>query len=241
MGERGSPAYMCPALGLGRAPLSKASDVYSCGVLVWEVLSGVPLWSRGEAAGVASAAQLYGAVAEGARPGGGAELTGLAPRGVGDWMAAMWHPHPRMRPPLEDVAEALRVLCGGVERLPWRGDAGWAESFGVSAAAGARTSLAAGLVAPAVGAAAVSPAPAAPVPEPVAAAAPPTTVPPAAAPPTTVPPAAAPPAPPPPAAAAGAPEAAAVAAADEEDVPPPANPDAGDADDDMPPANPDSA
>jgi ankyrin repeat protein len=151
MGERGSPAYMCPALGLGRAPLSKASDVYSCGVLVWEVLSGVWPWSRGEAAGVATAAQLYGAVAEGMRPSSGAELTGLAPRGVGDWIAAMWHPHPRMRPPLEDVAEALRVLCGGAERLPRRRrDDGWAESFGVSAAAGARTRVAAGLVAPAV-------------------------------------------------------------------------------------------
>jgi ankyrin repeat protein len=158
MGERGSPAYMCPALGLGRAPLSKASDVYSCGVLVWEVLSGVPLWSRGEAAGVASAAQLYGAVAEGARPGGGAELSGLAPRGVGDWIAAMWHPHPPMRPPLEDVAEALHVLCGGAEwLLPRRNwEDGWATSFGVSAAAGARTRLAAGVVAPVVGTEAVA-------------------------------------------------------------------------------------
>jgi ankyrin repeat protein len=165
MGERGSPAYMCPALGLGRAPLSKASDVYSCGVLLWEVLSGVLPYGRGEAVGVASAAQLYGAVVEGARPGSGAELSGLAPRGVGDWIAAMWHPHPRMRPPLEDVAEALRVLCGGAERLPeWRWEAGWAASFGVSAAAGARTRLAAGLVAPVVGAAAVPPAPAAIVP-----------------------------------------------------------------------------
>jgi ankyrin repeat protein len=168
MGERGSPAYMCPALGLGRTPLGKASDVYSCGVLVWEVLSGVSLWSRGEAAGVASAAQLYGAVAEGARPGSGTELCGLAPRGVGDWIAAMWHPHPRMRPPLEDVAEALRVLSGGEERLPRRRrDAGWVESFGVSAVAGARTRLAAGLVAPVVGAAAALPAPAAVPPWPV--------------------------------------------------------------------------
>jgi ankyrin repeat protein len=166
MGERGSPLYMCPALGLGRAPLSKASDVYSCGVLVWEVLSGVLPYGRGEAAGVASAAQLYGTVAEGARPGSGGELSRLAPRGMGDWIAAMWHPHPRMRPPLGDVAEALLVLCGGEEELPQRRwDAGWAASFGVSAAAGARTRVAAGLVAPAVGAAAVAmPVPAATVP-----------------------------------------------------------------------------
>jgi uncharacterized protein len=210
MGEHGSPAYMCPALGLGRAPLSKASDVYSCGVLVWEVLSGVWPWSRGEAAGVATATQLYGAVAEGARPGSGAELSGLAPRGVGDWIATMWHPHPRMRPPLEDVAEALRVLCGGEERLPQgRWSAGWAESSGVSVAAGARTRLAAGLVAPAVGAAAVPPAPA------------------AIAPPLPV-----------------VHDPMVIAVADEEDVPPPANPDtaagAG-GEDEMPPANPDSA
>jgi uncharacterized protein len=218
MGERGSPAYMCPALGLGRAPLSKASDVYSCGVLLWEVLSGVWPWSCGEAAGVASAAQLYGAVAEGARPGSGAELSGLAPRGVGDWIAAMWHPHPRMRPPLEDVAEALRVLCGGEELPRWQWSAGWAESFGVSAAAGARTRVAAGLTAPAMGAAAVPPTP------------------------TAVPPVTAAPLAAPPVAAAGAPGAAA-AAADEEDVPPPANPDAAGAggEDEMLPANPDSA
>jgi ankyrin repeat protein/serine/threonine protein kinase len=229
MGERGSPAYMCPALGLGRAPLSKASDVYSCGVLLWEVLSGVWPWSRGDAAGVVTPAQLYRAVAEGARPGSGEELTGLAPRGLGDWIAAMWHPHPRMRPPLEDVAEALRVLCGGLERLPERrGEAGWAESFGVSAAAGARTRLAAELMAPVVGAAAAPPAPAAPVPVPVAAAAP-MAPPPAAAAPLALPPAA----------AAGAPEAAA-AGEEEEDVPPPANPDAAGGDDEMPPANPDS-
>jgi ankyrin repeat protein len=216
MGERGSPAYMCPALGLGRAPLNKASDVYSCGVLVWEVLSGVPLWSRGEAAGAATPAQLYGAVAEGARPGSGAEMTGLTPRGMGDWIAAMWHPHPRMRPPLEDVAEALRALCGGEEQLPqgWL-SAGWAASFGVSAAAGARTRVAAGLVAPAVGAAAVLPAPGAPEPVPVAAAAPL--------------------GPPPPAGAL-----VAAVEEDEEDVPPPANPDAAGGDDEMPPANPDS-
>jgi serine/threonine protein kinase len=163
--ERGSPAYMCPALALGHAPLSKASDVYSCGVLLAELLGGggmpyttvrVPHCPLLSPPGVTPARHdmtpLYRAVAEGLRPLTPDQLAALQPRGVGSWIAAMTHPSPRMRPPLADVVEAMRVLLGGAsETLPrsqW--GQGWAECFGVSAAAGGRTRVAAGLLAPIV-------------------------------------------------------------------------------------------
>jgi serine/threonine protein kinase len=204
--ERGSPAYMCPALALGLAPLSKASDVYSVGVLLGELLGGALPFAdlNTSALPPPSAAlqpavdaflstakmycltavqasqrrfhsQFYAAVADGLRPLTPDQLAALQPRGVGSWIAAMLHPEPRMRPPLADVVEALRILLGGAaEELPRSPrDKGWAECFGVSAAAGGRTRVAAGLLAPVVAAApaAAAPTAAALVPDGVAGAA----------------------------------------------------------------------
>jgi len=107
MGQNGSPAYMCPALALGRASLTKASDVYSCGVLLWEVLSGQLPYSLCR---FATADELYRAVAGGARPATPDQFAALLPQGIGDLISRMWHTDPRRRPPMEDVDEELTRL-----------------------------------------------------------------------------------------------------------------------------------
>jgi len=79
MGERGSPVYMCPCLALERTPLTKSSDVYSCGVLLCEMLCLTYPYSCAASAGITTPRDLYKAVAGGLRPVTPAALARLSP------------------------------------------------------------------------------------------------------------------------------------------------------------------
>jgi len=151
LGAHGSPAYMCPALATGAAPLTKASDVYSVGVLLVELLTATPPYADIAQVGITTLEAFTHAVSGGMRPVSAATLASLRPLGVGDWIAAMLHPVPRLRPPMVDVLCAFRVLLGAEgESLPVRhvDSAAWTESFGVSAAAGGHNRAALGMSAP---------------------------------------------------------------------------------------------
>jgi ankyrin repeat protein/serine/threonine protein kinase len=131
VGERGSPAYMCPAVALELEPLRKASDVYSCGVLLWELLSGslphgtldiskmppppadlaerASAWvhARGATTETVALSRFYCAALRGLRPATPEQLAVLQPAGIGELIGRMWHPEPSARPSIAEVVAAV--------------------------------------------------------------------------------------------------------------------------------------
>ncbi|CAL8464411.1 g3946 [Coccomyxa elongata] len=96
----GTAAYM-PAEMLMEGKMTKAADVYSFGMLMWEVVTGKKLFEG------LRQSQIICKVMTGFRP----EVPEGCPSGYADIMVACWHAKPAQRPGFGDILLQLRALC----------------------------------------------------------------------------------------------------------------------------------
>jgi hypothetical protein len=115
-GTRGTPLYMDPALFDGITAISRSSDVYSFGILAWELLTGqVPYqeFPRG-----ITLNGFESAVRDGARPPLSA-LVPLLPAGVADdvtsLLEACWDGNRERRPTADLIEVVLQYVLGDWE------------------------------------------------------------------------------------------------------------------------------
>lgn len=85
---QGTPTYMAPEVMMRTSLLSPVTDVFSCGVLLWECATGKTPYSGEEYRNVS---HFQRCVIRGARPAKPEQLAELPP-GLGDLIAAMWGP-----------------------------------------------------------------------------------------------------------------------------------------------------
>ncbi|BDA49709.1 probable LIM domain-containing serine/threonine-protein ki at C-terminar half [Coccomyxa sp. Obi] len=96
----GTAAYM-PAEMLMEGKMTKAADVYSFGMLMWEVLTGKKVFEG------LRQSQIICKVMTGWRP----EVPEGCPSGYTDIMVACWHANPAQRPGFADILQRLRGIC----------------------------------------------------------------------------------------------------------------------------------
>jgi serine/threonine protein kinase len=126
--ERGSPLYMDPRL-MGASTggvdgdsgsLRKVSDVYSAGVMLWELATvqqpygGLVYPPEAMAAADLRLAHFMRHVREGGRPATPAELAALAPAGLGALIGRMWAARAEDRPTIVAAGEELARLVAGM-------------------------------------------------------------------------------------------------------------------------------
>ena len=108
-GAGGTPRYRDPAVASGASALRKASDVYSFGILAWQVLAGrVPFDSLD-----VGAIFVRTAGADGDRPPLDA-LPGDAPADLARLLAECWAPAQAARPKAETVCARLEAAAAGL-------------------------------------------------------------------------------------------------------------------------------
>lgn len=98
--SQGTPMYMDPQVAHRACVLSKASDVFSAGVLLWELVTGrVPYAELGNIA----VPEFQRRVQAGLRPeNDAAALAALEPAGIGALIASMWHADGAARPAIDE-------------------------------------------------------------------------------------------------------------------------------------------
>jgi hypothetical protein len=132
LGVRGSYPYMDPQLlawetagGAAAAPaggvvagsLRKTSDVYSAGVMLWELATGRRPYADALGGGDMRAItlpQLLAHVMGGGRPATREQLAGLAPAGLGALIGRMWAARAEDRPSIVAAGEELARLAAGL-------------------------------------------------------------------------------------------------------------------------------
>jgi ubiquitin len=106
-GMRGTPLHMAPELASGSGSLKPASDIYSAGILGWELATGsAPFLSEGLAA---TPEALCAHVIAGGRP-PLAKLPAELPAAFADLLQAMWRPDAAARPTAGVVVEKLEAV-----------------------------------------------------------------------------------------------------------------------------------
>lgn len=118
---RGAPLYMDPALADGRTAFTSACDVYSFGVLMWQMLSGRlpfvgPIGGGGEEARVQREQDVdehRKLVAAGARP-DLAALPADTPTAIRALITSCWSGEPPARPPMTEVEAVLQAAAAAL-------------------------------------------------------------------------------------------------------------------------------
>jgi len=94
----GTTAWMAPELFKRRAEYSKATDIYSLGILFWELASRAIPFSDAENVGI-----IVGWIMQGERE----EIPEGTPQWLADLIEACWHADPSKRPDILKVVEWL--------------------------------------------------------------------------------------------------------------------------------------
>jgi serine/threonine-protein kinase len=114
-GMRGTPLYMAPELASGSGSLKPASDIYSAGILGWELATGsVPFLSDGLAA---TPEALFAHVKAGGRP-PVAKLPAELPAAFADLLQVMWLLDQAARPTAGTVVERLEAVVAVLRDAP---------------------------------------------------------------------------------------------------------------------------
>jgi eukaryotic-like serine/threonine-protein kinase len=133
LGVRGSYPYMDPRLlawetaggaasptgagGVVAGSLRKSSDVYSAGVMLWELATGRRPYADALGGGDMRAItlpQLLAHVMGGGRPATPEQLAALAPAGIGALIGRMWAARAEDRPTIVAAGEELARLAAGL-------------------------------------------------------------------------------------------------------------------------------
>jgi len=116
LGERGSLVYMDPRLFDAAASITAASDVYSFGIMAWQVLTGHLPDAEEFAATSATFHQMSDAlrrfVLDGRRPAVAALVERGVPPAVVALVEACWAPAQADRPPMVEVQRVLEAAAG---------------------------------------------------------------------------------------------------------------------------------
>jgi serine/threonine protein kinase len=94
--------YIAPEVLQGKK-YTKASDIYSFGMIMWELMVGRrPFWDRNHNI------DLIIEICDGSRP----PIITNAPKGYIDLMKRCWHPDPEKRPPAVEVSKNIKIMYG---------------------------------------------------------------------------------------------------------------------------------
>ncbi|RYE82394.1 MAG: hypothetical protein EOO65_05545, partial [Methanosarcinales archaeon] len=114
LGARGTPLYMDPVLLAGDVAPTHASDMYSWGVMAWEVITRKQLSTVAIGGGAATTAPLFSSVTvEGQSPSTVLSTTLDVPPTVRDAVILCWAQTPETRPTAEAVVRLMEVA--GIE------------------------------------------------------------------------------------------------------------------------------